>query len=121
MSYRFRHHVFRSTEEVARARELAGIEGTGRISDLQLHPRLKLSAADVPYTPTFGYVENGDQVYEQFKAAGAESRLRDVLRLWTVYGPGVLRLTRVRKGKLVFRDIPGGRNPQEADDNRFNR
>ena len=94
-------HVWPTTEAADRCRALEFCEAARAISGLELHPRLKLSDAGVPYTADFSYLDtDGALVFEDFNT-GRDPRLKDIVRLWAAYGPGVLILTR------PSRQVPG--------------
>ena len=94
--------MFDSRLERDRWNELEMLERAGAISDLELKPHLKLSEAEIGYTPDYGYMQDGRQVYEDAKGVETE-RFRIIKRLWRPYGYGLLRITKRkdRKGKIL--------------------
>ena len=92
--------VYDSKLEMDRHRELQLLEQAGAITKLQLKPRLHLSEAEITYTPDYGYVQDGRQVYEDAKGFETE-RFRIIKRLWRIYGPGLLRITKRSKGGAI--------------------
>ena len=100
---RFLGHHFRTEALESRARELWKATKAGAIDSLRFHPKLKLSPAKVPFTADFYYLEHGREIWEDYKTE-RDPRMRDIVRLWKVWGPGILRLTSTRRGKTVIRN-----------------
>lgn len=104
----FAGRMFDSGAERDRAIELTLLVQAGEIDDLQLQPVVELTAG-IKFRPDFCYLEGARKrlIFEDVKGiVTREAALKH--RLWAVYGPATLRLTR-RKGKgqpfLAFREI----------------
>ena len=102
----FMGHEFASKEQVDRAKELQGMTKgkTPTIKNLQFHPKLKVSGADVPYTPTFGYRdEMGRKVYEDFYVQ-ASPNFKIIRKLWRCYQNSILLVTASENGTTVVKE-----------------
>lgn len=92
---------FASRLERDRAAELVMLEECGEISGLEFQPMVKLSDALVSYKPDFMYTQDGRTVYEDAKGVVTD-RFRMIKRLWSAYGPALLRITkRNQHGRIV--------------------
>lgn len=103
--------VFDSKLERERYNELALLQTAGHISELSHHPkRLYLSRARISYQPDFFYKEKGRNVFEESKGFDTD-RWRIIQKLWQVYGPALLRITKRasdRKIRTVKEIMPTG-------------
>lgn len=97
----FDGRVYDSQLEKDRWAELCLLQKAGAISQLELKPRLRLTKAQIGYTPDYGYIQDGRQVFEDAKGPRT-ARFDLIKQLWPVYGPALLRITkRNRYGKIV--------------------
>lgn len=94
-------HYWASVSERDRAETLNGRLKRGEISCLVFHPRVELSEALIKYTADFSYrLGCGTLVYEDFHS-GRNPRFKDIAKLWSIYGPAPLYLTRAKHKKGV--------------------
>ena len=104
---------FDSKGEKLRHDELMILQRGGFIGELSCQPRVQL-VAGITYVPDFRYIEKGKVVYEDFK--GTETAVFKLkAKLWTVFGPGKLRITKRDGGRTItVREIlptqPNGEN-----------
>ncbi len=88
---------FRSGVERDRAEWLHFLQTQGQISNLEIEPQLHLTAANVSYRPDSKYFDRklGETVYEDVKGIHRnQQRFAIICDLWSVYGPGILRVVR---------------------------
>lgn len=88
---------FPSRLEARRWGQLLQLQEAGALSDLRRQPKVLLTAADIVYHPDFCYQERGRLVFEETKGFDTKDWLLK-LKLWRVYGPGVLRVMKAVKG-----------------------
>ena len=90
---------FDSKLERERAETLVVMEHSGEISNLQFQVQTYLTRAKIGYKVDFVYVERGKTIYEEAK--GFECDVWKLKRrLWKLYGPGLLRVTKRGKGGI---------------------
>jgi len=99
-SNHFKDRSFDSTAERDRANQLRMLEMAGEISDLICQPQISLSEAAIGYKPDFSYIEDGRVIYEDVKGVETEG-FHIKKRLWSKYGPGLLRVTKRKGCKFV--------------------
>jgi len=94
-----------SKDERARAQELIMLQRAGEISDLEFQVGTQLSEAAVNWNVDFRYTEDGRTVYEDFKSPTTmnTARPRVLMNLWRVYGPALLRITMMDKGRIFVK------------------
>lgn len=84
---------FPSKLERSVARDLVILQRAGIISSLELQPKIILTDANISWRVDFSYIE--DDVTWYHEAKGDEDRGYKIKKkLWTVYGPGPLRITK---------------------------
>jgi hypothetical protein len=84
-----------------RRRELLTMQRAGAIDNLTMFPKVYLTDAHVRHVLTFSYTEHGRTIFERLKQQ-KDPRHKDLVKLWPVYGKGVLRLTSWRRGRFVI-------------------
>jgi len=94
---------WKDMDHAIRARELIVKQQDGLIDGLRFFVKVKLSEADYPYVADYTYTENGRLIYEDLKTE-KDSRFKDVVRLWKIYGNGILRSTRRIDGITIKRN-----------------
>lgn len=92
---------FQSAWERDRAEQLAWLEREGVITELTFQPKVLLTRAGIVYHPDFRYREDGKVIWEEVKGWESEAyQLKE--KLWRVYGPGELRVTKkATRGKFI--------------------
>ena len=100
---------FDSRAEALRGQQLLLLERAGEISGLRFQYTFRLTEAEITYRADFIYIEKGRLIAEDVKGVMTD-RFRLVCKLWQVYGPCALRITK-RKGErfLLAREIPAGK------------
>lgn len=88
--------VYDSGAERARAKELDGLQNSGKIKDLHEQTVVHL-VPGINYKTDFDYIENGRLVFDEVKGPVSE-RFRMICHLWKQFGPGPLRILK-RKGQ----------------------
>lgn len=93
---------------------LLALEQGGEISDLRCQVRVSLTRAKIIFIPDFSVFDKalGETVFVEAKGRELEP-YRIKRKLWTVYGPGLLRVYKGTKTKFkLFEEIrPSGTNP----------
>lgn len=119
-TYAYKGHRFATMAERARAEHLDREQLAGAITELRFHPVVKLTAAELKFYPDYAYKRNGVQHFEDMRGE-YNPRMKDMVKLWPVYGTGVLLLTRCgHRGVVVHQRVE--RVAQVADnDNAGNR
>ena len=85
--------------------ELNQAQAAGHISGLALFEDVRLSQAGVKWRAPFVYTRDGVKTFEAFKIQ-RDPAFRIIVKLWSVYGPGVLVVTEYRNGRInVMREI----------------
>ena len=93
---------FNNPEFIERLHRLRFLQANGKISELELFQKVKLTASAVPWKCPFVYVDDkGVKTYEAFKV-GRCPVFKVIVRLWVHYGPGRLLVTQYKGGELVI-------------------
>lgn len=94
---------FDSQFERTVATDLCIRQRAGEISDLKFQTKVELTAADIGWKIDFSYVEDGELIYHEAKGFETpDYRLK--LRLYRVYGPALLRVTKGNTRSRVTRE-----------------
>lgn len=88
-------HVHDSKGEAARCDVLHTMQRMAIISGLTQQPEILL-AGSVKYRADFLYMEDGKEIWEDYKGVVTE-RMRVVMKLWPLHGSGTLRITSARR------------------------
>lgn len=96
---------FASTAERDYAAELHLRQRAGEIADLREQHQVALTDARIAYRPDFSFLERGRRIFVDVK--GVETpRFKVIAALWSVYGPGPLRIVkRQRRAFVIAREI----------------
>lgn len=97
--------VWDSTGEWERYNNLKLLEIAGEISELECQPQTVLTKAQIKYKPDFYYIENGREIWEDFKGVRTP-RFNMICKLWRYYGPGLLRISgKKHKRFMITKEI----------------
>ena len=101
---------FPSKVEAERWGVLALLEKAGEISDLEWQPLVTLldtPEGTIKYKADSAYTENGVRYHEDVKGIMTD-RFRLVVKLWSAFGPGPLRVTARKGGRIcMVREVKG--------------
>jgi hypothetical protein len=97
--------IFDSREELAYAKLLVCMERTGQITQLVIKPVVDLTAG-ITWRVDFSYLWTPESapIYDEYKGIETEPyKLKK--KLWSVYGPGLLRIVKSRDGGRTFKAV----------------
>ena len=108
-----KYHAVRSIDSEGRAypsrlerdrgQQLVLMQKAGEISELTFQcgvDLLNTPLGVIKYKPDFSYVEDGQQYWGESKGCAGE-RWRIIRKLWSVFGPGPLRVTKRSRNKGI--------------------